>query len=152
MSFVFGGGSKLNLFGFNFNDNVVYPDVATLGWETTGGGANFTLVPPTSNLIINGMVGGSTYNISLDEEVDKPRRSSITSYSAALNFYLFLENKNELQYGFDFTGLNINLEFINLFNRTFKQDGFPSEIAAFVKYRHVLGDLVIEPSFEVTIL
>ena len=145
MSFGFGGGSKLNLFGFNFKDDVVYTGLATLGWTTTGGGANFKLVPPNSNLIIDGLVGFSKYSINLDEEVDKPRQSSISSTTAQINFTYF-GNKSEFKYGFSFTSLNTNLQFINLFNRTFTQEDFPSEIAGFFKYKQIIGDLVMEPS------
>ena len=144
-SFSFGGGSKLNLFGFNFNDDVVYTGLATLGWKTVGGGANFKLVPPNSNLIIDGLVGYSKYNINLDEEVDKPRTSSISSTTAKINFTYF-GNKTEFKYGFSFTSLNTNLEFVNLFDRTFVQEDFPSEIAGFFKYKQIIGNLVFEPS------
>ena len=112
MSFEFGGGSKLNLFGFNFQDNVVYPELATLGWTTVGGGANFKLVPPNSNLIIDGLIGYSKYDINLDEDVDKPRRSSISSTTAQINFTYF-GNKNEFKYGFSFTSLNTSLESVS---------------------------------------
>jgi len=145
MSFVFGGGSKMNLFGFNYTDRVEYQNLATLNWNTTGGGANFRLVPPASNLIIDGIVGGSKYDITLDEDIDKPRRSSITSYTAGFNFTYFGKD-NEVKYGFKFTGLNTDFQFTNLFNRKFVQKDFASEIAAYVKYKHVLGKVVIEPS------
>ena len=145
MSFVFGGGSKLNLFGFGFNDNVVYDNLATLDWKTNGGGANFKLVPPNSNLIIDGILGGSKYDITLDEEVDKPRRSSITSYTAAFNFTYFGKD-NEIKYGFNFTGLNTDFEFTNLFNQKFEQESFVAEAALYAKYKHIFGKLIIEPS------
>jgi hypothetical protein len=145
MSFVFGGGSKMNLFGFNFNDKVVYEGLATLDWQTTGGGANFRLVPPSSNLIIDGIVGGSRYDIQLDEEIDKPRKSSITSYNVGFDFTYFGKN-NEVKYGFNFTGLNTDFEFTNLFGQKFEQKSFVAEAAAFVKYKQIFGKLIIEPS------
>ncbi|HFC01228.1 MAG TPA: TonB-dependent receptor [Phaeodactylibacter sp.] len=145
MSFVFGGGSKLNLFGFNFRDQVEYKGLAKLNWKTTGGGANFKLVPPSSNLIIDGIIGGSRYDITLDEEVDKPRKSSITSYTVGFNFTYFGKS-NEVRYGFNFTGLNTNFQFTNLFDQRFKQESFVSEAAAYMTYKHVFGKLIIEPS------
>ena len=145
MSFLFGGGSKLNLFGFNFTDRVVYPDLADLNWKTTGGGANFRLVPPASNLIIDGIIGGSRYDITLDEDIDKPRTSSITSYTVGFNFTYFGKN-NEVKYGFNFTGLNTDFEFTNLFNRKFEQQSNVGEAAVFFKYKHNFGKLIIEPS------
>lgn len=145
MSFVFGGGSKVNLFGFNFTDKVVYEDLATLDWETRGGGANFRLVPPSSNLLIDGIVGGSRYDINLAEDMDKDRRSSITSYTVGFDFTYFGKG-NEVKYGFNFTGLNTDFEFTNLFNQTFEQQSFVAEAAAFVKYKQIFGNLIIEPS------
>ncbi len=145
MSFVFGGGSKLNLFGFNFLDNVNYPNVAELGWKTSGGGANFRLVPPASNLIIDGIVGGSRYDITLEEDTAFPRRSSITSYTAGFNFTYFGKD-NEVKYGFNFTGLNTDFEFTNLFNQRFEQESFVAEAAVYAKYKHIIGKLIIEPS------
>lgn len=145
MSFLFGGGSKLNLFGFNFLDNVNYPNVAELGWKTSGGGANFRLVPPASNLIIDGIVGGSRYDITLEEDTAFPRRSSITSYTAGFNFTYFGKN-NEVKYGFNFTGLNTDFEFTNLFNQRFEQESFVAEAAVYAKYKHIIGKLIIEPS------
>ncbi|MEM6965881.1 MAG: TonB-dependent receptor, partial [Bacteroidota bacterium] len=146
LSFVLGGGSKLNLFGFNFTDNVIYEDVATLTWQTTGGGANFRLVPPSSSLIIDGIIGGSRYDITLDEEVDdNPRESGITSYTVAFDFTYFGKN-NEVKYGFNFTGLNTDFRFTNLFNRTFEQRSFVGEAAIYAKYKQIWGPLIIEPS------
>jgi len=151
MSFVFGGGSKMNLFGFNFTDRVVYDGLATLDWKTTGGGANFKLVPPSSSLIIDGIIGGSRYDISLVEDnsvvagSEVPRKSSITSYTVGFNFTYFGRN-NEVKYGFNFTGLNTDFEFTNLFGRKFKQESFVSEAAAFMKFKQIFGKLIIEPS------
>ena len=53
-SFLSGNGSNFNLFGFNFNDRVDYIGVSSLDWNTFGGGANFTLIPPNSNVILDG--------------------------------------------------------------------------------------------------
>src|ERR1700757_713559 len=47
-------GSKLNLFGFNFTDNVNYSGIAKFNWKSFGGGSNFVLIPGGSNTLIEG--------------------------------------------------------------------------------------------------
>lgn len=145
LSFATNNGTKLNLFGFNFRDKVDFQSVADLNWLTTGGGANFKLVPPSSSLIIDGVLAFSNYEIELKEADDSPRRSSILSYSAQLNFTYF-GNNNEVQYGFNFTGLNTDFTFKNFLGVTIGQKDFTTELAGFLKYKHKWGNLIIEPS------
>ena len=45
VSFNGGNGSKVNLFGYNFNDKVVYKDLAAFDWKSFGAGSNFILIP-----------------------------------------------------------------------------------------------------------
>lgn len=145
VSFATDNGSKLNLFGFNFRDKVNFQNVADLNWLTTGGGANFTLVPPSSNLIIGGTLAFSNYNIELKEADESPRRSGILSYSAKLNFTYF-GNNNEVQYGFNFTGLNTDFTFRNFLGITIDQKDFTTELAGYLKYKQKWGNLILEPS------
>jgi hypothetical protein len=49
-------GSRINLFGFSFNDGVNYPDIATYKWNAWGAGANFLILPSVSNMIMEGVV------------------------------------------------------------------------------------------------
>ena len=81
-----GNGSKLDLFGFNFQDRFMVPNVADLSWENAGGGANFILIPLNSNIIMNGTLSYSDYQIGLQEQDDAPRTSGISTYNALLNF------------------------------------------------------------------
>ncbi|MEL6926360.1 MAG: carboxypeptidase-like regulatory domain-containing protein, partial [Bacteroidota bacterium] len=67
VSFVGGNGSKLNLFGMNFQDNVNFAGIADLGWTSNGFGANFTLIPPSTDMVIGGTVAYSDYNVTLLE-------------------------------------------------------------------------------------
>lgn len=145
VSFLTGNGSKLNLFGFNFQDNVNFENIANFNWITTGGGANFTLVPPASSLIIGGTVAFSDYEIQLTEGDDPPRSSGITSYSALLNFTYF-GNNNEVQYGFQFTGWNTDFKFQNFLGIELEQVDFTTELAGYLKYKQKIGKLIIEPS------
>lgn len=144
LSLFSGNGSKLNLFGFNFTDNFNFVGLAKLNWNTFGAGANFTLVPPLSNVVMDGTVAYSKYDIMLTEADGKPRSSGITSYSAILNFTYF-GNRTQLNYGFEFTGFNTDFNFVNPIGITFKQKDFTTELAGYLKYKQKLGDFIFEP-------
>jgi hypothetical protein len=144
LSFVGSNGSKLNLFGFNFADRFNLEGIANLDWNTFGAGANFTLIPPRSNVVMTGTAALSNYDIMLVEADGDPRSSSINSFSAILNFAYF-GSDSEINYGFEFNGFNTQFEFKNLFDVTFSQEDFTTEIAGYFKYRQKIGNLIIEP-------
>lgn len=145
LSFVGANGSKLNLFGFNFSDRFDFLGLVKLNWLTTGFGSNFTLIPPNSNVIIDGTVAFSDYTIQLEESDGSPRQSGINTYSALLNFSYF-GNRSEINYGFEFTGFNTDFRFRNLVGLTFEQKDFTTELAGFFKYKYKVGNLIVEPS------
>ncbi|MEO5907298.1 MAG: carboxypeptidase-like regulatory domain-containing protein [Saprospiraceae bacterium] len=97
VSFLSGGGSKLDIFGFNFKDGVNLMDIADLGWTSSGGGFNFKLIPASSNLIIAGTIAYSKYNIELTEADDAPRRNSIGGFNALLDF-TYYGKKSQINY------------------------------------------------------
>lgn len=144
LSFVGGNGSKLNLFGFNFSDQFELPSIAELGWDAFGVGGNFNLVPPNSNIIINGTIGYSDYTIELQEDTNAPRRSNINNYLARLDFVYYGAN-SELNYGFEFNGLNTNFTFQNTLGTTIEQREFNTELSGYIKYKQQFGPLIIEP-------
>lgn len=148
MSFLSENGSKVNFFGFNFNDRVNFEGIADLGWKTTGAGTNFTLVPPASNVVLNGTLAFSRYDIELDEGDGNPRTSGITDYSANLNFTYF-GNNNQVNYGFRFTGINTDFRFRNFLGVTISQEDFTTELAGYLKYKHTIGRLILQPSLRV---
>ena len=148
VSFLTGNGSKLNLFGFNFQDDVDFAGITKLNWQANGGGANFTVIPPNSNSIIDGVISYSKYDINLGEADEEPRNSSISNYSAGLNFINFGRNR-EVRYGFEFTGFQTDFRFTNFLGLKFQQQDFTTELSGYLKYRQVLGPLVIEPGFRV---
>ena len=148
VSLVGGNGSKLNLFGFNFADDFEVPGLARLAWENNGGGASFNLVPPSSNVVIDGVVSASVYDLALVEQSGDPRNSQIANYTAQLTFTYF-GGDTELAYGFDFNGLNTQFSFVNPLGVTFNQENFTSELNAFAKYKRKIGRLILEPGFRV---
>jgi hypothetical protein len=146
LSFNAENGSKLDVFGFNFADQFNFAGLANLNWTSTGGGGNFTLIPNNSNVVLNGTVGFSNYNISLVEKNGGPRQSGITTYNANLNF-TYYGHRNQLNYGFEFVGFNTDFRFRNLVGLSFAQQDFTSELAGYAKFRQEIKNLVIEPGF-----
>ncbi|MEO1515124.1 MAG: TonB-dependent receptor [Bacteroidota bacterium] len=146
MSFIAGNGSKLDVFGFNFTDNVNFVDIARLNWTTSGGGGRFTLVPNNSNMLIGGSVSYSKYDISLEESDGNPRSSSIGGFTTGLDFTFFGKNDNEFKYGLEVVGFTTDFVFTNFLLNTVSQQNNNTELAAFFKYRHKIGNLIVEPS------
>lgn len=144
LSFVGENGSKFNLFGFNFTDQFDFIGLAKLNWTTTGAGGDFTLIPPNSNIILNGTVAVSDYEVRLQEADGRPRRSSISSFDALLNFTYFGAN-SQVDYGFNFTGFNTDFSFQNFLGLSFQQRDFTTEVAGYVKYKQKIGNLILEP-------
>lgn len=144
VSFNSRGGSKLNLFGFNFDDRVQYPNATNIGWKNRGAGANFILVPEGSPTIIRGNAAFSDYLISQNEADGLPRSSKISSFNSGLNFSYFL-GKDELNYGFDILNMQTDFRFTNQANRTIYDTKYSTELSGFAKYRIVKPKLVIEP-------
>lgn len=144
VSFLTGNGTKFNLFGFNFRDGVNY-QAAALDWNSSGGGMNFTVVPPNSNLIFGGTVGYSDYLITLQESDEDPRMSHIGNVSALLDFTYF-GGSSELKYGVFFNGINTDFTFRNFLDITIQQQDFTTELSGFFIYKQRLGNWILEPS------
>jgi len=148
LSFVTGNGSKFDVFGFNFTDDVVYPGVATLGWDATGAGGTFTVIPSSSSLILNGIVAYSDYTIGLEEADGNPRMSGINTFNANLEFTYFGGN-NEVKYGLGINSISTDFQFVNFANNSFEEQNNNTELTAFLKYKQEIGDLILEPSVRV---
>ncbi len=146
ISLVGGNGSKLNVFGFNFTDDFEVPNLARLNWTNNGGGASFNIVPPSSNVVIDGVISTSVYDLALMEQTGDPRSSQVANYTAQLNFTYF-GGETEIAYGFDFNGLNTNFTFLNPLGITFTQEDFTTELNGYVKYKRKFGKLIFEPGF-----
>jgi hypothetical protein len=145
VSFNSPNGSKLNLFGFNFNDKVKYRGVSDLLWNSYGGGGNFIVIPGGSPILIKGNFSYSDYKISLEEANNQPRTSKINGFNMGLNFTYFI-NKNELNYGLEVLGFKTDFSFSNN-NINVSQTENTTEIAGYFKYKIIAGRLVIDPGF-----
>ena len=146
ISIASGGGSKFNFFGFNFKDQYSNPFIAQIGWDNTGFGGDFLLIPESSSLIIDGVVGYSDYNTSIIEGDNAPRKSAVQEIGGNINFNYY-GNKSEIKYGFDFRAIRTDFEFTNPFNIRLGQNQNTAELGTFVKYKYATERIVIEPSF-----
>jgi len=146
ISFNSSTGSKFNLFGFHFEDKVKYQGIADLGWNSTGFGSNFILVPGETDVLIEGNFAYTDYSIAINEADIKPRTSEISGFNAGLNFTYF-NDKDEFKYGLELRGFRTNYDFFNSINLELQETENTTEIGSFLKYKKVAGKLVIEPGF-----
>lgn len=148
LSFINGNGSKLNVFGFNYDDEFNSPDIANFNWHNFGGGVNFTLFPGNSDVVLGGVVGYSDYKVQMQEANEPPRESSVRGFNAEFDFTYF-GNNSEVKYGFEFNGFSTDFRFQNPFKVILSQNQNTTELGGFVNYRKVYKGLVIEPGFRV---
>ncbi len=148
ISLVSDNGSKLNVFGFNFTDDVLFNGVADLNWNSVGGGLNFNVIPSGSNLVIDGIVSFSNYELELKEADDAPRTSGISGFNIGLNFTNY-GTDSEFKYGLQLEGFRTDFRFRNFLGNTIEQFQNTTEISTYGKYRRKLNNLIIEPSLRV---
>jgi hypothetical protein len=142
------GGSKINVFGFNFSDKVNYQNVSDLHWDSKGIGGNMILVPSSSSVLVKTNFSYSNYNISFQEENSMPSSSSIDGFRFGLDFVYFLGN-NEFDYGIETSGSTTRYEFFNSLGRKIGRDEPVSttELSGYLKYKFSFKKWLIEPSF-----
>lgn len=159
VSFNSVNGSKLNLFGFMFNDTVTqFKSSADLSWKSIGFGSNFQVVPGSSTTLIRGNFAYSKYAIGMSENYFSRRTSSVDGFNMGLNFTYF-QRKNVVNYGLEVLGYKTNFQFQNAVNRTIEQQENTTEFAAFLKYKWISKNigkdslqnhtLVLEPGFRI---
>ncbi len=143
-------GSKVNFFGFNFMDEVDYPDVAAFEWNQYGAGTNFVLIPARSTTLIDGVIAYTSYEtsaIEAEETADaRDRTSLINGFNAGMNFTNFNGN-NESKFGFSILGFTTDFSFTNSVQQVIQQRENTTEIAGYLQYKLNFGKLVLEPSF-----
>jgi hypothetical protein len=150
ISFNSNNGSKLNIFGFNFNDRVNYKALQEMKWDSYGGGGNFLLVPQNSPILVSGNFAYSQYGIKLKPEGEKEKTSKIKGFNMGVNFTYFM-SRNELNYGVEINGFTTDFDFYNSLNRRISQKENTTEIGGYVKYKFVSKrkKLLLEPSFRI---
>ena len=149
VSFNGNNGSKMNLFGFNFTDKVVYKDLAQFDWNSFGAGSNFILIPNNSSLLVEGNFAYSRYNINYQGSVEGDKKSSsVGGFNGGFNFLKYF-GRNELKYGFELVGTNTDYTLQNPTLSTINYAKNSLEVAAHMKYRWLDRKkwIVLEPSF-----
>jgi hypothetical protein len=139
-------GSKVNLFGFNFNDHVTYRNITDIGWNNYGFGSNVVLIPGDYPALIKANIAYSKYLITMNEADQQPRQSSIDGFNVGLSF-VYIFGKDQLEYGIETLGYNTNFNYFNSVGRKIVQQQFTTELAGYAKYKLTLGKMLIEPSF-----
>lgn len=148
ISFGGGNGSKMNLFGFTFNDAVTsYQNLSDLSWNSNGFGGNFVVVPSSSPVLINGVFAFSNYKVNLSEETLPDRFSGISSFNVGLDFKYNIK-KDVLRYGIEAVGFTTDFSTFSILNPQEKVElpQSTSELNAFVDYKFNRERFVIEPS------
>ena len=141
-------GSKVNLFGFSFNDQVNnYMSLSDFGWNSYGAGANFLVIPGKAPVMIEGNIAYSSYTSRMIETDSPDRYSNINGFNMGFDFSQFI-GKNTLKYGIEMLGYTTDYQTYSVYGHNRIGAKLNStEIGAYVKYKAVLGKFLIEPSF-----
>jgi hypothetical protein len=143
-----GNGSKVNFFGFKFQDDVNYRLVSEFNWDTYGGGMNFLVIPGKSPALLEGNASFSSYMISLNEADGRPRTSEINGFNVGLAFTYFM-GKNHIKYGIESLGFLTDFTFFNALGWRINQKQNTTELASYVKYHYSVGKFLFEPGLRI---
>ena len=142
-------GSKISLFGFNFNDNVIqYQDISDFGWNSWGAGGNFVVIPGKSPVLIEGLFAYSEYQTRINSSALTPRSSFIGGFNGKIDFTYFF-GKNEMKYGVELQGYKTDYSFQGLNAISISEVENSTQIGAYIKYKTTVGKFIIEPGFRV---
>ena len=140
-------GSKVNLFGFSFNDQVNnYMSLSDFGWKSFGGGTNFLVIPGKAPVMIEGNIAYSSYTSTMKELNSPDRYSTINGFNASFDFSQFI-GRSTLKYGFEMLGYTTDYVTYSVYgSNRISQKVNSTEIGVYAKYKAVLGNLLFEPS------
>jgi hypothetical protein len=140
-------GTKLSLFGFNFDDRVNYSQVATYQWNNWGLGAHFLIIPGDVPMSMEGTLSHTTYKSQMYDANYEPRATALNSemFKWAFNYFA---GRSVFSAGVDVNISTTKYSYPDAQNILQKLDpGYGTDIALFVKYKYNLKDiLLIEPS------
>ena len=145
MSIFSNNGSKFNIYGFNFIDNVDYDYITDLKWDTYGIGTNFVLVPGSAKMLIEGEVSYSNYKIN-EKSSFEDLTSQISGFNLNLDFSYFMTKESEIRYGLQVSGYSTSLDLKNEMN-VYSQIDHSTDFAAYVDYNFSKSRFVINPGF-----
>ena len=140
-------GSKVNIFGFSFNDKVNnYKALSDFGWNSWGAGTNFIVIPGKAPVMIEGNIAYSSYLSTMHEENNPDRTSRVDGFNMGFDFNYFM-GKNTLKYGVELSGFSTGFKTrSNYGNIPIELKNYSTELGTYVKYKATLGSLLREPS------
>lgn len=139
-----GTGSKINFFGFRFDDKVLnYNSIADFHWLNYGVGTNFALVTGTSS-VLDGSLAYSNYRVNLSDDSGYPKYSGISGFNASINVTNFF-GKNKLKGGISMEGYSTQYHYANEYNITQEQDENTTNISAYLTYHLGTQKLILDP-------
>ncbi|MBQ4377388.1 MAG: TonB-dependent receptor [Bacteroidales bacterium] len=144
LTFNLGNGSKASLFAFNFDDSVSnYQSLARFHWRNYGAGGNFSVLTGSSSLIDGGLAY-SNYHISMNDESNLEKYSTISGFNMGFNITNFF-GSNRLKYGISMQGYTTDYLYYNAYRLRTDQQEHTNEIAAYATYKWMLDRWIIEP-------
>ncbi len=139
-----GTGSKINFFGFRFDDMVQgYQSLADYHWNNYGIGTNFMLVTGSSS-ILEGHVAYSDYGITLTDSTADNKYSSISGVNMGLDITNFI-GSNRLRYGFSMELYSTDYQFTNNYGVSSRQNENTNNLSAYMTYKITAGKWLIDP-------
>ncbi len=146
MTYSAPNGSKVSLFGFNFNDEVnQYKALSDFKWVGKGLGSTFIIIPGTSSILLEGRVGYSSYLSSLNESTHPERTSSVSGYQIGFDL-LDVKGNNYIKYGLEINSFTTDFHFTNSVAKVIEQKEYTTEMAAYVKMKYIINKWILEPS------
>lgn len=140
-------GTKLNVFGFNFNDKVNYSSIAAYSWNNWGIGSNFQIVPGDVPITITGALAYSKYTCNLDDKLYQPKSSTMDgfTFNMAFNYYL---GRSVLNVGVEAVGFNTQYIYHTQFGSKVDITDHTTDMSFFAKFKYNFRNkLLFEPSF-----
>lgn len=139
-----GSGSKINFFGFRFDDDVAgYQGMADYHWNNYGLGTNFMLVTGSSS-ILEGHVAYSDYTIRLNDSSLLEKFSRINGFNMGLDITNFI-GSNRLKYGFAIEGYATDYQYYNTYGINSTQRENTNNVSAYATYKITSGKWLIDP-------
>ncbi len=140
-------GTKLNVFGFRFDDRVNYSEQTNYNWNNWGVGANFQIVPGDAPTTIDGSLSYSKYKCSLEDFIYKPKTSSMDGFTFNLGFNYYI-GKSLLRLGVEAVGFNTMYNYYSRIGSENTIVDHTTDMSIYAKFKYNFRNkLLIEPSF-----
>jgi hypothetical protein len=145
LTLLVGKSFRMNLYGFNYRDQVAYSTSLTqYNWTSTGFGGDIQLMPPRSSMVIKAYFAGSYFKMNMDEESYDPRFSDVNSLLFGFRFKKYMKNQT-LNYGLEITNLGTNYSYYSTAFNAFSQEEHSTEVSGYFQYHLRIGRFMIDP-------